>query len=157
MLERNGFTYPDVAAAIRSFTIYDEDGQVIYTPNVDEVRLWAADAVNQWAGEQRSLQATNIPFQDSVYAEKEAEARLCLADAEPTAEEYPYCEIERGIIEAAYGACTLHQAAGFIAQVAETKRAASIAIEAKRRQVGAAVAAAASIEAIEAALVALMQ
>ena len=136
------------AAVIRSF------GE---EPDVEVVRQAAIAMVNQWAGEQRSLQATNIPFQDSVYAEKEAEAQLCLIDPNPTAEAYPYCEIERGIIEAAYGACTLHQAAGFIAQVAETKRAASIAIEAKRRQVGAAVAAAASIEAIEAALAVLME
>lgn len=156
MIQRNGFTYPDIAAAIRSFTIYDDNAQIIYTPTVAEVRSWAIDAANEWAGEQRRQHFTDITAQDSVYLDKEAEARRCLADANPTAMTYPYTEIERSIIAAAYGACTLHQAAGFIVQVADEKRLASLAIEAKRRQVGTAISVASSVAEIQAALVGLM-
>lgn len=125
--------------------------------DLEAVKIWGVDAVNQWAGQQRRQHFTDITAQDSVYADKEAEARRCLVDASPTSAGYPYCEIERGIIEAAMGQpVDLHTAAGFIVQVADEKRALSVAIEAKRRGVGAQVAAAQTVAEIEAALAELV-
>lgn len=143
-----------VAAWVQQFSTV-VDGEII-PPDAATVQAAAVAAVNQWAGQQRRQHFTDITAQDSVYADKEAEARRCLADADPQAAAYPYCEIERGIIQSAMGQpVDLHTAAGFIVQVADDKRALSVAIEAKRRGVGAQVAAAQTIEAIEAALAGL--
>lgn len=135
---------------------WDADENYI-EPDIDTAKAWAVDVVNDIAGQRRREHFTDITAQDSVYLDKEVEARRCLADAAPTAEGYPYTDIERGIIEAALGQpCDLHTAAGFIVQVADEKRALSVAIEAQRRRAGEQVKAAQGVAEIEAILVAFM-
>lgn len=153
------FIAPTMAEAVHNYIAakfgrWEDDTYI--APDAATVQAWAAWAVNDIAGRQRREHFTDITAQDSVYLDKEAEARRCLVEAAPTAEGYPYTDIERGIIEAALGQpCDLHTAAGFIVQVADQKRALSVTIEAQRRTATEQVKAAGSVAEIEAILAGL--
>jgi hypothetical protein len=86
----------------------------------------ATESVNQACGAFRASVATAIPFQDTVYVDKAAEAATFSKSS--TAETHPYI-----FAEAAATGSTPAQVAALVSGIANQWKALSVALEAKRR------------------------
>lgn len=75
------------------------DYEPITSEDVEQFRIYALDRVNYLAGRERLKLITNIPGQEMLYIQKEAEALDYIAqDPEPTdMANYPFLEAEVGI------------------------------------------------------------
>lgn len=119
-------------------------------PTLEQARAAAVVEVNRLAGEARSRIGTNIPFQGDLYQMKAAEAARWVLDTEPTAAKYPIMYAEaaaRGMEPAAVRAEYAYNAQAWPQIMA--------ALEAVRMGTRAALAAAETVEEVEAILAAV--
>ena len=134
-------------AIIDRFTTLD--GEQVSQPDLSSVQAWAIDALQQWRGDQRAAMGLSAAqWQDLAYAGKAAHCREWLKD-----QSMPFGLAREAVVR---GLSNLQMAQLIIGQN-DTWLDANDQIDAAYTAARAAIEAAASIEAIEAALVALME